>query len=84
MLRSGSVGLATAFLFVALWGASRSSRGKLLITHKSHCPNCAYNLIGNTSGVCPECGRAFTLEELEIAPEELRPHKKIGNVEFQI
>jgi predicted amidophosphoribosyltransferase len=21
------------------------------------CPKCAYNLIGNNSGVCPECGR---------------------------
>ena len=22
------------------------------------CPSCNYNLTGNTSGVCPECGRA--------------------------
>ena len=21
-----------------------------------HCPNCNYNLIGNTTGICPECG----------------------------
>ncbi|HEX4793690.1 MAG TPA: hypothetical protein VH370_07865 [Humisphaera sp.] len=32
------------------WGrAARRRRMKL-------CPNCAYNLTGNTSGVCPECG----------------------------
>jgi len=24
-----------------------------------HCRGCGYNLTGNTSGVCPECGRAF-------------------------
>jgi hypothetical protein len=24
-----------------------------------HCPNCGYNFTGNTSGKCPECGRAF-------------------------
>lgn len=23
---------------------------------KTHCRNCAYNLVGNISGVCPECG----------------------------
>ncbi|HEY8747953.1 MAG TPA: hypothetical protein VIM11_08265 [Tepidisphaeraceae bacterium] len=23
------------------------------------CPRCSYNLTGNTSGVCPECGRAI-------------------------
>jgi rubrerythrin len=22
----------------------------------SHCTNCGYNLTGNTSGKCPECG----------------------------
>ena len=24
-----------------------------------HCPTCHYNLTGNTSGVCPECGTAI-------------------------
>lgn len=23
----------------------------------SHCPNCGYSLMGNSSGVCPECGQ---------------------------
>ena len=23
-----------------------------------HCPKCGYDLTGNTSGLCPECGRA--------------------------
>ena len=26
----------------------------------SHCPACGYNLTGNTSGVCPECGTPTT------------------------
>ena len=30
------------------------------------CPACAYNLTANTSGVCPECGRAI---ETERKPE---------------
>ena len=25
-----------------------------------HCAQCGYNLTGNTSGTCPECGRAVT------------------------
>jgi len=24
-----------------------------------HCKKCGYNLIGNVSGVCPECGTAM-------------------------
>lgn len=26
---------------------------------RGHCPQCSYNLTGNTSGVCPECGTRF-------------------------
>ena len=28
-----------------------------------HCQRCAYNLTGNTSGVCPECGTEIDLPE---------------------
>ena len=28
----------------------------LLVTPKSECEACGYNLFGNTSGLCPECG----------------------------
>ena len=50
------------FWFVALltaliplrgaWRALRAARRRRL----KLCPNCAYNLTANTSGVCPECG----------------------------
>ena len=35
----------------------RSRRARLL---SGHCPNCHYNLTGNTSGICPECGTAIS------------------------
>ncbi len=33
------------------------------------CPQCLYNLTGNISMTCPECGRPFTLDELDQTPE---------------
>ena len=60
-------------LFVLLWIASRKSRGKLLITDKTYCPSCGYNLVGNTTYICSECGQPFTLEELDITTEDLEP-----------
>jgi len=36
-----------------------------------YCPQCGYCLIGSSSQVCTECGRAFTFEELGIARDAL-------------
>ncbi len=33
------------------------------------CFGCGYSLIGNASMTCPECGRAYSLEELDQTPE---------------
>ena len=37
-------------------------------------PACFYCLVGAPEDKCPECGRPFTLEELDITREELQPH----------
>jgi hypothetical protein len=37
------------------------------------CPGCGYCLIGLAEHVCPECGRPFTLEELDVTERQLRP-----------
>lgn len=38
---------------VTSWFFYRRARRKHLI---GHCSNCSYNLTGNVSGICPECG----------------------------
>ncbi len=55
--------LGTTLCFtLAVWsilsfGPCMASRfRRLLVTPPNHCQNCGYNLTGNTSGTCPECG----------------------------
>ena len=60
-------------LLVLVWVASRGSRGKLQIVDGTCCPGCGYNLVGNTTYICSECGQPFTLEELDITAEDLEP-----------
>lgn len=42
------------FMSIAAWMASR----RISVYKYPHCMGCGYNLTGNTSGKCPECGRA--------------------------
>ena len=39
---------------------------------KGRCLACGYDLHGLSQMRCPECGRAFTLEEVKATAEELR------------
>ena len=56
-----SVGIPLTYLFIlfailpGVW-AIRFYRTRR--TPEGHCISCGYNLAGNTSGVCPECGTA--------------------------
>lgn len=36
------------------------------------CPSCAYNLSGLRESRCPECGAAYTLDQLYAAVDEQR------------
>lgn len=51
----------------ALWVRHRLKHGRKL----GFCARCGYNLTGNVSGVCPECGTAIAADEL-LGPE-MRP-----------
>ncbi|MCK6457674.1 MAG: hypothetical protein L6Q92_14235 [Phycisphaerae bacterium] len=45
---------------------------ELVMQDGTLCPGCAYSLVGNTSGRCPECGRAFSFQELGTTEAEFR------------
>ena len=54
----GIIGTPTYFW----WRGSRKKPSK-----PGHCPRCGYDLTGNTSGVCSECGER-TSNSIEIPP----------------
>ncbi len=41
-----------------VWGTCRLLRGRIAVLDSPFCPQCDYNLTGNVSSVCPECGTA--------------------------
>ena len=50
---------ALAFAIPPAWAAARRRRARAAArVARGQCPACAYDLTGNLSGVCPECGRA--------------------------
>lgn len=56
------VSLAAYLIWWILFG-----RAGLLHRHrmaKGHCPSCDYNLTGNISGVCPECGTEIRVKRV--------------------
>lgn len=51
------------YLMVKQWWLERHIRAAAL---QCLCYSCRYNLTGNTSGVCPECGRSIPLAARQI------------------
>lgn len=45
---------------------------RLVEVAPGQCSGCGYDLRGNKSMVCPECGRAFSFAELGVTAEEFR------------
>ena len=48
----------------------RKARNHPIFTGGLVCERCQYNLTGNTSGSCPECGRAISGQNLNKLTEE--------------
>jgi len=53
-----TVGIYSASFLVSmlLWYGYVWLGGEIIIVSSDSCNHCGYNLTGNTSGVCPECG----------------------------
>jgi hypothetical protein len=51
-------------VLLAWWVRIKSRIG----TGEPRCVNCGYNLLGNTSGICPECGTPVPKEPAEKNP----------------
>lgn len=65
--------LASSIAIVAgLWRIVRMSLPALVVQDGTLCPQCAYCLLGVQSMRCPECGNAFTYDELETTEAEFR------------
>ena len=64
--------LSLIFIMTATWIARstmrRALREELLRRGIPICINCAYDLTGNVSGRCPECGKLFKLSDWYTPP----------------
>src|SRR5438477_2216152 len=60
--------LGIAFLKIGFWPRRRGDT--------PYCRGCGYRLVGNQSGICPECGRAFT--DTTVVRGERHRHKGIA------
>jgi len=48
--------LLSPFIPVLAFALFRTARGPVYIAERGHCTTCGYNLEGNESKICPECG----------------------------
>jgi hypothetical protein len=49
-----------SFAVLPVWCIAATVRDRRIRGRIGSCQTCSYNLTGNTSGVCPECGRAIS------------------------
>lgn len=66
---------------IPTWLPAAVSGGILILLRRpvriGHCKQCAYDLTGNVSGRCPECGTATTAEELQQGPREFAKPRQL-------
>jgi len=64
--RIGVVGIGAVFLSLIIWSIRFARLRRFAIEHSAAvCIKCEYILPRDDSGICPECGRAFTRTENE-------------------
>ncbi len=47
-----------------------------LATQSPDCKSCHYNLTGNESGICPECGKAIPEEQRQLLTQNANSELK--------
>ena len=62
-------GFVAAMLFwfvstILIWRDTPQEQARRLYPRRVHCPRCGYDLKGLREARCPECGAAYTLDEL--------------------
>jgi hypothetical protein len=62
------LGLAALFALPAFTVGARLTAARSRRQSPGYCPSCDYDLTGNTSGVCPECGTPVPKEPADKSP----------------
>lgn len=73
VLRASAFLAAVGVMIILLHYTGRRDALRMRFDSAPHCRNCTYNLTGNLSGICPECGTPTLLGPQEAA-ETLDPH----------
>lgn len=64
-------GIAGPLMAGIVWALRRGIRGAVLIQDGATCPACGYCLLGNTTGICPECGHQYSPDEMSVRARRL-------------
>ena len=56
---SAAQAIEISMLLPVIWVALRIRRSLRRENQPGHCQQCGYDLTGNVSGICPECGTVF-------------------------
>ncbi len=65
----GLIAISMISSFVA-WAVARKIRGVIVVPDASRCAICGYSLIGNSTGICSECGTPIPLQIMGMSLEE--------------
>jgi len=69
---------AVSAAYAVCWCLVQSYDGPIELQDGNLCPACGYCLIGNTSQICPECGRPFSISELRASDDLSTGSKNLG------
>jgi len=75
-VQNASVGLVVAGVVLGVWLA-RSARHFMALPSWSHCQGRGYDITGNVSGTCPECGYSVPTQRAKVG-ERAAPGKGDG------